>query len=123
MPGKKKFYMIHNPIAYQVDLVIIGAYLIAMVMVGLVVVRRSKIWTTITLADAPSASGAHGDRLRHYHRRQRRPDGSRRRCLFQWLQSHYDGTTYLLGMFVFSAFAGISAVGTTFAVTSIPRSF
>lgn len=46
--------MIHNQL-HTVDLVIIGAYLIAMVMVGLVVVRKVKIWTTITLADAPSA--------------------------------------------------------------------
>ena len=39
---------------------------------------------------------AHGNGLRHHHRRQR-PDGPRRRCLFKRLQSDYDGAALPAG--------------------------
>lgn len=67
--------MIHNQL-HTVDLVIIGAYLIAMVMVGLVVVRKVKNMDDYYLGGrsfGPLVLMA--NRLRHYHRRQR-PDGS-----------------------------------------------
>lgn len=45
--------MVHNEL-HALDLAIIGAYLIAMVLIGLVVVKRSGAWTIIISADAPS---------------------------------------------------------------------
>lgn len=45
--------MVHNEI-HAIDLAIIAAYLIAMVLIGLVVVKRSRAWTIIIWADGPS---------------------------------------------------------------------
>ena len=45
--------MVHNQI-HTIDLLIIAAYLIAMVLIGLVVVRKCGTWTTIISAGARS---------------------------------------------------------------------
>lgn len=45
--------MVHNEL-HALDLAIIGAYLIAMVLIGLVVVKKVRSMDDYYLADAPS---------------------------------------------------------------------
>ena len=115
--------MIHNQL-HTVDLVIIGAYLIAMVMVGLVVVRKVKnmddyylggrSFGPLVLMATVCATIIGGSGLM----------GRAGVAYSSGFKAIMTALPYLLGMFVFSAFAGrISAVGTTFAVTSIPDLF
>ena len=115
--------MIHNQL-HSIDLVIIGAYLIAMVMIGLVVVKRvngmddyylgGRSFGPLVLMATVCATIIGGSGLM----------GRAGVAYSSGFKAIMTALPYLLGMFVFSAFAGrISAVGTTFNITSIPDLF
>lgn len=82
--------MVHNEI-HAIDLAIIAAYLIAMVLIGLVVVKKVKSmddyylggrsFGPLVLMATVCATIIGGQR----------PDGPCGRCVFQRLQGHHDG--------------------------------
>ncbi len=115
--------MVHNQL-HTIDLVIIGAYLVAMVLVGLVVVRKVKnmddyylggrSFGPLVLMATVCATIIGGSGLM----------GRAGVAYSSGFKAIMTALPYLLGMFIFSGFAGrISAVGTTFNVTSIPDLF
>lgn len=109
---------------YTIDLVIIAAYLIAMVTVGLVVVRKVKdmddyylggrSFGPLVLMATVCATIIGGSGLM----------GRAGVAYSSGFKAIMTALPYLFGMFIFSGFAGrISAVGTTFNITSIPDLF
>lgn len=76
--------MVHNQL-HAIDLIIIAAYLISMVLIGVVVVKKVQSMGRL-LSGRPvlRSTGADGYRVRHHHRRQR-PYGPGGRGLFQRL--------------------------------------
>ena len=75
--------MVHNEL-HAIDLGIIAAYLIAMVAIGVVVVKKVPRLLIPLLLPILRPTGADGHRVRHHYRRQR-PDGPRRRGVLQRL--------------------------------------
>ena len=115
--------MVHNQI-HTIDLLIIAAYLIAMVLIGLVVVRKvrnmddyylgGRSFGPLVLMATVCATIIGGSGLM----------GRAGVAYSSGFKAIMTALPYLLGMFIFSGFAGrISAVGTTFHVTSIPDLF
>ena len=115
--------MVHNQI-HTIDLLIIAAYLIAMVLIGLVVVRKvrnmddyylgGRSFGPLVLMATVCATIIGGSGLM----------GRAGVAYSSGFKAIMTALPYLLGMFIFSGFAGrISAVGTTFNVTSIPDLF
>lgn len=115
--------MVHNELN-AIDLAIIAAYLIAMVTVGLVVVRKVKnmddyylggrSFGPLVLMATVCATIIGGSGLM----------GRAGVAYASGFKAIMTALPYLLGMFIFSGFAGrISAVGTTFGITSIPDLF
>ena len=110
--------MVHNEI-HTIDLLIIAAYLIAMVLIGLVVVRKvrnmddyylgGRSFGPLVLMATVCATIIGGSGLM----------GRAGVAYSSGFKAIMTALPYLLGMFIFSGFAGrISAVGTTFNVTS-----
>ena len=84
--------MVHNEI-HAIDLTIVGVYLVAMVLIGLVVVKKVRSMDDYYLGGCFfEAVYPDGHRLCNYHRRQRF-DGARGRRVFERLQGDYDGAT------------------------------
>ena len=115
--------MVHNEI-HTIDLLIIAAYLIAMVLIGLVVVRKvrnmddyylgGRSFGPLVLMATVCATIIGGSGLM----------GRAGVAYSSGFKAIMTALPYLLGMFIFSGFAGrISAVGTTFGVSSIPDLF
>ena len=115
--------MEHNEI-HTIDLLIIAAYLIAMVLIGLVVVRKvrnmddyylgGRSFGPLVLMATVCATIIGGSGLM----------GRAGVAYSSGFKAIMTALPYLLGMFIFSGFAGrISAVGTTFGVSSIPDLF
>ena len=113
--------MVHNEI-HTIDLLIIAAYLIAMVLIGLVVVRKvrnmddyylgGRSFGPLVLMATVCATIIGGSGLM----------GRAGVAYSSGFKAIMTALPYLLGMFIFSGFAGrISAVGTTFGVSSIPE--
>ena len=115
--------MVHNEI-HAIDLGIIAAYLIAMVVIGVVVVKKvqstddyylgGRSFGPLVLMATVCATIIGGSGLM----------GRAGVAYSSGFKAIMTALPYLLGMFIFSGFAGrISAVGTTFNVTSIPDLF
>lgn len=115
--------MVHNQL-HTIDLVIIGAYLLTMVLVGVVVVKKvqsmddyylgGRSFGPLVLMATVCATIIGGSGLM----------GRAGVAYSSGFKAIMTALPYLLGMFIFSGFAGrISAVGTTFNVTSIPDLF
>ena len=115
--------MVHNEI-HTIDLLIIAAYLVAMVLIGLVVVRKvrnmddyylgGRSFGPLVLMATVCATIIGGSGLM----------GRAGVAYSSGFKAIMTALPYLLGMFIFSGFAGrISAVGTTFGVSSIPDLF
>lgn len=115
--------MVHNQI-HTIDLVIIAAYLISMVIVGVVVVKKvqsmddyylgGRSFGPLVLMATVCATIIGGSGLM----------GRAGIAYSSGMKAIITAVPYLLGMFIFSGFAGrISAVGTTFHVESIPDLF
>ena len=115
--------MVHNEI-HALDLAIIGAYLIAMVLIGLVVVKKvrsmddyylgGRSFGPLVLMATVCATIIGGSGLM----------GRAGVAYSSGFKAIMTALPYLLGMFIFSGFAGrISDVGTKFGVTSIPDLF
>mgnify|MGYP000890389817 CR=1 FL=1 len=115
--------MVHNEI-HALDLAIIGAYLIAMVLIGLVVVKKVRsmddyylggrsfgplVLMATVCATIIGGSGLMGRAGVAY------TDG---------FKAVLTAIPYLLGMFIFSGIAGkISDIGMQYGITSIPELF
>ena len=106
------------------DLIIIAAYLISMVLIGVVVVKKvqsmddyylgGRSFGPLVLMATVCATIIGGSGLM----------GRAGVAYSSGFKAIMTALPYLLGMFIFSGFAGrISAVGTTFHVTSIPDLF
>ena len=115
--------MVHNEI-HAIDLAIIAAYLIAMVLIGLVVVKKVKSmddyylggrsFGPLVLMATVCATIIGGSGLM----------GRAGVAYSSGFKAIMTALPYLLGMFIFSGFAGrISDVGRKFNVTSIPDLF
>lgn len=115
--------MVHNQL-HTLDLIIIALYLIAMVTVGVVVVKKvqsmddyylgGRSFGPLVLMATVCATIIGGSGLM----------GRAGVAYSSGFKAIMTALPYLLGMFIFSGFAGrISAVGTTFHVTSIPDLF
>ncbi len=115
--------MVHNEL-HAIDLGIIAAYLIAMVAIGVVVVKKvqstddyylgGRSFGPLVLMATVCATIIGGSGLM----------GRAGVAYSSGFKAIMTALPYLLGMFIFSGFAGrISAVGTTFNVTSIPDLF
>ena len=115
--------MVHNEL-HAIDLAIIAAYLIAMVLVGLVVVKKVKSmddyylggrsFGPLVLMATVCATIIGGSGLM----------GRAGVAYSSGFKAIMTALPYLLGMFIFSGFAGrISDVGMKFNVTSIPDLF
>ena len=115
--------MVHNEL-HAIDLGIIAAYLIAMVTIGVVMVKRvqntddyylgGRSFGSLVLMATVCATIIGGSGLM----------GRAGVAYSSGFKAIMTALPYLLGMFIFSGFAGrISAVGTTFSVTSIPDLF
>ena len=115
--------MVHNEL-HAIDLGIIAAYLIAMVTIGVVMVKRvqntddyylgGRSFGPLVLMATVCATIIGGSGLM----------GRAGVAYSSGFKAIMTALPYLLGMFIFSGFAGrISAVGTTFSVTSIPDLF
>lgn len=112
--------MVHNEL-HALDLAIIGAYLIAMVLIGLVVVKKvrsmddyylgGRSFGPLVLMATVCATIIGGSGLM----------GRAGVAYSSGFKAIMTALPYLLGMFIFSGLAGrISDVGTKFGVTSIP---
>ena len=115
--------MVHNQL-HAIDLIIIAAYLISMVLIGVVVVKKvqsmddyylgGRSFGPLVLMATVCATIIGGSGLM----------GRAGVAYSSGFKAIMTALPYLLGMFIFSGFAGrISAVGTTFHVTSIPDLF
>ena len=115
--------MVHNEL-HALDLAIIGAYLIAMVLIGLVVVKKvrsmadyylgGRSFGPLVLMATVCATIIGGSGLM----------GRAGVAYSSGFKAIMTALPYLLGMFIFSGLAGrISDVGTKFGVTSIPDLF
>ena len=115
--------MVHNEL-HAIDLGIIAAYLIAMVAIGVVVVKKvqstddyylgGRSFGPLVLMATVCATIIGGSGLM----------GRAGVAYSSGFKAIMTALPHLLGMFIFSGFAGrISAVGTTFNVTSIPDLF
>ena len=115
--------MVHNEL-HAIDLGIIVAYLIAMVTIGVVMVKRvqntddyylgGRSFGPLVLMATVCATIIGGSGLM----------GRAGVAYSSGFKAIMTALPYLLGMFIFSGFAGrISAAGTTFSVTSIPDLF
>lgn len=115
--------MVHNEL-HAIDLAIIAAYLIAMVLIGLVVVKKVKSmddyylggrsFGPLVLMATVCATIIGGSGLM----------GRAGVAYSSGFKAIMTALPYLLGMFIFSGFAGrISDVGRKFNVTSIPDLF
>ena len=115
--------MVHNQL-HAIDLIIIAAYLISMVLIGVVVVKKvqsmddyylgGRSFGPLVLMATVCATIIGGSGLM----------GRAGVAYSSGFKAIMTALPYLLGMFIFSGFAGrISAVGTTFNVTSIPDLF
>ena len=115
--------MVHNQL-HAIDLIIIAAYLISMVLIGVVVVKKvqsmddyylgGRSFGPLVLMATVCATIIGGSGLM----------GRAGVAYSSCFKAITTALPYLLGMFIFSGFAGrISAVGTTFHVTSIPDLF
>ena len=115
--------MVHNEL-HAIDLGIIAAYLVAMVAIGVVVVKKvqstddyylgGRSFGPLVLMATVCATIIGGSGLM----------GRAGVAYSSGFKAIMTALPYLLGMFIFSGFAGrISAVGTTFNVTSIPDLF
>mgnify|MGYP001532852298 FL=1 len=115
--------MVHNQL-HVIDLIIIAAYLISMVLIGVVVVKKvqsmddyylgGRSFGPLVLMATVCATIIGGSGLM----------GRAGVAYSSGFKAIMTALPYLLGMFIFSGFAGrISAVGTTFHVTSIPDLF
>ena len=120
---ERKVLMVHNQL-HTIDLVIIGVYLAAMVTVGLVVVKKvrhmddyylgGRSFGPLVLMATVCATIIGGSGLM----------GRAGVAYSSGFKAIMTALPYLLGMFIFSGFAGrISAVGTEFNITSIPDLF
>ncbi len=109
---------------HAIDLAIIGAYLIAMIVIGLVVVKKIKntddyylggrSFGPLVLMATVCATIIGGSGLM----------GRAGVAYSSGFKAIMTAVPYLLGMLIFSGFAGrISAVGTSFNITSIPDLF
>ena len=97
---------------HAIDLAIIGAYLIAMIVIGLVVVRKIRNMDDYYLGGRSPIIGGSGLM------------GRAGVAYSSGFKAIMTAVPYLLGMLIFSGFAGrISAVGTSFNITSIPDLF
>ena len=114
--------MVHNEL-HALDLAIIGAYLIAMVLIGLVVVKKvrsmddyylgGRSFGPLVLMATVCATIIGGSGLM----------GRAGVAYSSGFKAIMTALPYLLGMFIFSGLAGrISDVGTKFGVTSNLRS-
>ena len=115
--------MVHNQI-HTIDLAIIAAYLVSMVLIGVVVVKKvqsmddyylgGRSFGPLVLMATVCATIIGGSGLM----------GRAGVAYSSGFKAIMTALPYLLGMFIFSGFAGrISAVGTKFNVTSIPDLF
>ena len=115
--------MVHNEI-HAIDLTIVGVYLVAMVLIGLVVVKKvrsmddyylgGRSFGTLVLMATVCATIIGGSGLM----------GRAGVAYSSGFKAIMTALPYLLGMFIFSGFAGrISDVGTKFHVSSIPDLF
>lgn len=115
--------MVHNEL-HALDLAIIGAYLIAMVLIGLVVVKKvrsmddyylgGRSFGPLVLMATVCATIIGGSGLM----------GRAGVAYSSGFKAIMTALPYLLGMFIFSGLAGrISDVGTKFGITSIPDLF
>ena len=115
--------MVHNEI-HAIDLGIIAAYLIAMVVIGVVVVKKvqstddyylgGRSFGPLVLMATVCATIIGGSGLM----------GRAGVAYSSGFKAIMTAVPYLLGMLIFSGFAGrISAVGTSFNITSIPDLF
>ncbi len=109
--------MVHNQL-HAIDLIIIAAYLISMVLIGVVVVKKvqsmddyylgGRSFGPLVLMATVCATIIGGSGLM----------GRAGVAYSSGFKAIMTALPYLLGMFIFSGFAGrISAVGTTFHVT------
>lgn len=117
---ERKVLMVHNQL-HTIDLVIIGVYLAAMVAIGLVVVKKvrdmddyylgGRSFGPLVLMATVCATIIGGSGLM----------GRAGVAYSSGFKAIMTALPYLLGMLIFSGFAGrISAVGTAFSITSIP---
>ena len=120
---ERKVLMVHNQL-HTIDLVIIGVYLAAMVAIGLVVVKKvrdmddyylgGRSFGPLVLMATVCATIIGGSGLM----------GRAGVAYSSGFKAIMTALPYLLGMLIFSGFAGrISAVGTAFSITSIPDLF
>ena len=115
--------MVHNEI-HAIDLTIVGVYLVAMVLIGLVVVKKVRsmddyylggcFFGPLVLMATVCATIIGGSGLM----------GRAGVAYSSGFKAIMTALPYLLGMFIFSGFAGrISDIGTKFHVSSIPDLF
>ncbi len=123
LPEGKETHMVHNEI-HAIDLTIVGVYLVAMVLIGLVVVKKVRsmddyylggcFFGPLVLMATVCATIIGGSGLM----------GRAGVAYSSGFKAIMTALPYLLGMFIFSGFAGrISDIGTKFHVSSIPDLF